>query len=81
MKDLRILSYDNCRLSASNVILVDNSPLSYLFQPDNGVPIIPFTNNPLDNQLLRLERFLYENLRDCADVRDIISNWFGTKYY
>lgn len=81
MKDLRILAHDGYRIPASNLILVDNSPLSYLFQPDNGVPIIPFTTNPFDNQLLRLERFLYENLRKCGDVRDVISSWFGTKYY
>lgn len=37
VKDLRILGRD-----LSQVLLVDNSPLSYLYQLDNGVPILSY---------------------------------------
>jgi TFIIF-interacting CTD phosphatase-like protein len=38
VKDLRILS----NRSIKNVILVDNSPHTYLYQKENAVPIVSF---------------------------------------
>lgn len=47
MKDLSCLSKDLCR-----VVLVDNNPFSFLLQPLNGIPCIPFsTGQPYDNQV------------------------------
>lgn len=51
-KDLRILGRD-----LSQVILVDNSPFSYLYQLENGVPILPYYQGE-DTELLALERYL-----------------------
>ena len=47
-KDLSIIGRD-----LSKVILVDNSPFSYLYQIANGVPILPYYNGQ-DQELLSL---------------------------
>ncbi len=44
IKDLRVLD----KFDPSKTVLVDNSCLSYLIQPENGVPIIPFIDNAED---------------------------------
>jgi CTD small phosphatase-like protein 2 len=35
----------------SELILVDNSPHTYVFNKSNGIPIIPFYDNYEDNEL------------------------------
>jgi len=42
VKDLRILKGRDL----SRVILIDNSPHTYLFQKNNAIPIISFFNDP-----------------------------------
>lgn len=50
MKDLTCLSKDLCR-----VVLVDNNPFSFLLQPQNGIPCIPFsTGQPRDDQVVNV---------------------------
>jgi TFIIF-interacting CTD phosphatase-like protein len=50
VKDLRILK----NRDLSKVILVDNSPHTYLFQKNNAIPIISFFNDSEDSELLKL---------------------------
>lgn len=50
IKDLRIL----CNRSIKNVMLVDNSPHTYLYQKENAVPIVSFYDNLADNEMLKL---------------------------
>lgn len=53
VKDLSCLSKD-----LSRVVLVDNNPFSFLLQPLNGIPCIPFsTGQPYDNQVCRSHFF------------------------
>jgi len=40
------------------MLIVDNSVLSFLFQIDNGVPILPFYTNRQDEELLHLTFYL-----------------------
>lgn len=40
------------------MIIVDNSVLSFLFQLDNGVPILPFYTNRQDEELIHLSFYL-----------------------
>ena len=47
VKDLSCISQDLCR-----VVIVDNNPFSFLLQPLNGIPCVPFSaGQPLDNQV------------------------------
>lgn len=54
-----------------DVIIVDNSPVAYLFQPENAVPAVSWYDDPTDTELNRiavlLERMAFEE-----DVRKVI---------
>lgn len=65
IKDLRIL---NCDLNST--VIVDNSILSFAFQLDNGIPIIPFYDDKEDRILLKIKDYLI-SLKDVQDVRVI----------
>ncbi|KAI9500630.1 HAD-like domain-containing protein [Coemansia spiralis] len=57
----------------SQIVLVDNSPLSYFINPTNGIPIQPWINgDPKDEALLDLLPLL-DALRFTDDVRSILS--------
>ena len=65
IKDLRI--FENRDLK--DVVIVDNAVYSFGFQLDNGVPIIPYYDNPHDEELLHLSYYL-KCLANCEDVRE-----------
>ncbi|GAY65029.1 hypothetical protein CUMW_238100 [Citrus unshiu] len=72
VKDLSCLSKDLCR-----VVLVDNNPFSFLLQPLNGIPCIPFsTGQPYDNQLLEVLLPLLNHLSLQKDVRPVLHERF-----
>ena len=71
VKDLRIISDRHPR----DIILVDNSIVSFAFNLDNGVPISAFTRQPHDEELLYLVSYL-EEVYSYPDVRDQISKTF-----
>ena len=50
IKDLRVIRNRDLK----DVILVDNSVYSFGFQLSNGVPIIPYFNDPSDKELVYL---------------------------
>ncbi|KAJ5893851.1 hypothetical protein N7495_005542 [Penicillium taxi] len=52
----------------SKVMILDNSPLSYIFHEDNSIPIEAWLNDPTDNDLLQLIPML-EALQYVTDVR------------
>lgn len=41
-----------------NVILVDNNPVAYSLQPQNGLPILSWNGNLEDQELKKLEKVL-----------------------
>ncbi len=52
------------------MILVDNSPHTYLYQLENAVPIVSFYENHEDRWMLKLEQFLILNqINKKDDVR------------
>ena len=58
---------------------MDNSPHTYVFNKNNGVPIIPFYDNYEDRELLKLTQFLKgiaKKIGKKEDVRQIICNSF-----
>ncbi|XP_059456831.1 uncharacterized protein LOC132186786 [Corylus avellana] len=72
VKDLSCLSKNPCR-----VVLVDNNPFSFLLQPLNGIPCIPFTaGQPHDTQLLDVLLPLLKHLSQQKDVRPVLYERF-----
>lgn len=67
IKDLRVIANRHLK----DIILVDNSAYSYGFQPDNGIPIIPFYDDKSDRQLFELTEYLLA-IFDVPDVRPIL---------
>jgi CTD nuclear envelope phosphatase 1 len=56
----------------SKVMILDNSPISYAFHPDNAIPIEGWLNDPTDNALLHLIPLL-EGLQYVTDVRALLA--------
>ncbi|KAL8944038.1 MAG: hypothetical protein Q9211_000744 [Gyalolechia sp. 1 TL-2023] len=67
IKDLNSVEPD-----LSKVIIIDNSPLSYIFHQDNAIPIEGWINDPTDNDLLHLIPIL-EALQYVMDVRALLA--------
>jgi len=55
-----------------NTIIVDNSPQSYLFQPENAIPIPTWFDDMEDTCLKDLLPVLKTTLANCKDVRNIL---------
>lgn len=55
----------------SDVIILDNSPISYLFQPECGMPIVNWYDDPNDTELTKYIPIL-EWLAFVEDVRTYI---------
>ncbi|XP_073041698.1 uncharacterized protein [Primulina eburnea] len=72
VKDLSCLSKDLCR-----TVIVDNNPFSFLLQPLNGIPCIPFSaGQPKDVQLMEVILPLLRDLSLQKDVRPILYERF-----
>lgn len=67
IKDLSSIEPD-----LSKVMILDNSPLSYIFHEDNAIPIEGWINDPTDNDLLHLVPLL-EALQYVTDVRALLA--------
>uniref|UniRef100_A0A8C6Z6I7 protein-serine/threonine phosphatase n=2 Tax=Nothoprocta TaxID=8806 RepID=A0A8C6Z6I7_NOTPE len=66
VKDLSRLGRDLRR-----IIIVDNSPASYIFHPDNAVPVASWFDNMADTELLDLLPF-FERLSRVDDVYTVL---------
>ncbi|CAN4105665.1 unnamed protein product [Withania somnifera] len=53
------------------VLIVDDNPNSYLFQPENAIPIRPFTDDLADGELKKLIEFL-GGCNEVEDMRDAV---------
>ncbi|KAG4436013.1 hypothetical protein IFR05_008490 [Cadophora sp. M221] len=56
----------------SKVMILDNSPLSYMFHQDNAIPIEGWISDPTDNDLMHLVPLL-EGLQYVTDVRAFLA--------
>ena len=76
VKDLRIVNRN-----PENSVLVDNSALSFMCEPCQGIPILPFYNFSKDKELLGLLEFLRELVKEDdmrLKIRDV---FFWEKYW
>lgn len=60
----------------SKVMIIDNSPMSYIFHEDNAIPIEGWISDPTDNDLLHLIPLL-EGLQYVTDVRALLALRLG----
>jgi len=67
-QDLSILGRD-----LNHICIIDNSPYSYIFQPDNAVPILSWFNDPNDCQLMQLLPVL-DAMVDADNICTVIAN-------
>ena len=71
VKDLQRLGRD-----LKNIIIVDNSPLSYALHPENGLPILTWFEDKSDRELYEIIPVL-EFLSSVKDVREFIPKFVG----
>ncbi|XP_010689631.2 uncharacterized protein LOC104903313 [Beta vulgaris subsp. vulgaris] len=72
VKDLSCISQELCR-----VVIVDNNPFSFLLQPLNGIPCVPFSaGQPHDDQLLEVLLPILKHLSLQDDVRPVLYEKF-----
>ncbi|KAK1748872.1 CTD small phosphatase-like protein [Skeletonema marinoi] len=63
VKDMSLLNRD-----LSQAIIIDNSPSSYLFHPENAIDCGSFIDDPNDRELDQIGKFLV-GIKDVEDVR------------
>ena len=71
VKDLRLLAGRELK----DIVLVDNTVVSFINQLDNGIPIPTWTNDPSDCELLHLISF-FPALLQAADIRTVLNSTF-----
>ena len=69
IKDLK-----KCNRSLKDLIIVDNSPIAYTFDSDNGLPIKTWIEDPDDKELMKIVPIL-EFLSKTKDVRKFIDQF------
>jgi CTD small phosphatase-like protein 2 len=72
VKDLRIIKNREMK----NILMIDNSCLSFAFNVNNGVPILPFYDNIMDEELKHLTYYL-NRIEDVEDIRPENMKAFG----
>ncbi|CAH1830617.1 unnamed protein product [Saccharomyces cerevisiae] len=85
IKDLSIVkdSEENGKGNSSSlddVIIIDNSPVSYAMNVDNAIQVEGWISDPTDTDLLNLLPFL-EAMRYSTDVRNILALKHGEKAF
>ncbi|XP_033338409.1 CTD small phosphatase herzog [Megalopta genalis] len=68
VKDLNKLGRD-----LQQIIIVDNSPASYIFHPDNAVPVASWFDDMTDSELLDLIPF-FEKLSNVENIYTVLCN-------
>lgn len=69
VKDLSVLDRD-----IASTIIIDNSPNSYLFHPENAIDCSSFIDDPRDRELDQIGSFL-AGIKDAKDVRGLAPQW------
>ena len=67
VKDMSLLNRD-----LSKSIIIDNSPSSYMFHPENAIDCTSFIDDPTDRELDHIGNFLI-GIKDYQDVRSTVN--------
>ena len=73
IKDLRKIGRE-----LKNIIIIDNNPISYVINMDNGIPILTWYENLNDDELMKLIPLL-KYLASVEDVRPVIKQIVNRK--
>ena len=65
VKDLRILR----NVAMKDMVIIDNSVMSFAFQLENGIPILSYTDDFNDKELIYLYHYL-NSIAKCEDLRE-----------
>lgn len=57
-----------------DTIIIDNSPNSYMFHPENAIDCSSFIDDPRDRELEQIGSFL-KGIKDANDVRGVAPQW------
>jgi carboxy-terminal domain RNA polymerase II polypeptide A small phosphatase len=69
VKDLSLLNRD-----LAQSIIIDNSPSSYSFHPENAIDCSSFIDDPRDRELDQIAAYL-KAIKDVRDVRGLTMKW------
>lgn len=61
------------------VVIVDDNPNSYVLQPENAIPIVPFTDDVCDGELRRLVEFFDGYCDGVEDLRDAVKMYLSDR--
>ena len=76
IKDLTLFQNINLK----DIIVIDNSVMSFYFQLNNGVPILPYYNSIRDNELVCLSYYLF-SIYDFRDLREANKMYFKLELF
>ena len=76
VKDLRIFK----NIDLKKIIIIDNSALSFAFQLDNGIPILPYYDNKDDHELMTLVNYL-NSIATVDDLREENRKFLKMNYF
>ena len=65
VKDLNIFK----NFDLKDIVLIDNSVLSFAYHLDNGIPIVPYYKGDKDSELIMLSKYLL-SISNCNDLRE-----------
>ena len=69
----------NC-IDVKLILIVDNSVMSFAYDLDNGIPILPYYDAEKDFELLFVA-YYFESLYNCDDLRVINKQYMKLDYY
>ena len=76
IKDLTVFK----NIDLKNIIIIDNSVVSFTYQLNNGMPILPYYDSERDNELICLAYYLMR-IFDYEDLREANKLYVKLDYY
>eukprot|EP01138_Halocafeteria_seosinensis_P002988 gb/GECG01003052.1/.p1 GENE.gb/GECG01003052.1/~~gb/GECG01003052.1/.p1 ORF type:complete len:144 (+),score=11.41 gb/GECG01003052.1/:1-432(+) len=72
-----VKNLSNLPRELTRTIIIDDRKSSFQFHPENGVECRPFYGDATDDELLKLERLLFDLNVNTADLRPLINPWIN----